>query len=168
MLSPWALGCRSGATELVSKECGVAIMMPGSPAYEPHNFVVEGETLTNHRSRVLKDRITYGFVCTPAPGLGDGQTPQQLLESAKHGWLTGRDKRLIGEHYVVLHGHRGLELVMAMTASGETLRNRIFVFPNLAVNVSVLGSEADVALPVADQFLDSLRFLPISDTRPIL
>ena len=59
--------------ELTSIECGVAITMPGPPVYEPVATVVNGETLTNHRSRVLKDGVTYGFICTPAQGLGKGQ-----------------------------------------------------------------------------------------------
>jgi hypothetical protein len=60
-------------------------------------------------------------------------------------------------HRDSLHGQRGLELVMTMTQSGDTLRNRLFMFPNAAVNISVIGSKAVVALPIADRFLDSLR-----------
>ena len=150
---------RSTPTELVSKECGVAITMPGLAVYEPETFVVEGDTLTNHRSRVLRNGITYGFVCTPAPGLMDGSTLEESLDSAKQGWLLSGDKRLISEHDVTLGRLHGLELVMSMTQSGQTIRNRLFMFPNSAVNISVIGSPADVALPVAEQFLDSLRLL---------
>jgi hypothetical protein len=153
----WAVGCRSAPTELVSKECGVAITMPGPPIYEPVTVVIQGETLTNHQSRVLNDGITYGFVCTPAPGLGDGKTPQELIASAKQGMLLSGNKTFVSERDVTLHGQRGLELVMTMTQSGDTLRNRMFMFPNAAVNISVIGSKAAVALPVADRFLDSLR-----------
>ena len=157
MLLPWAAGCGRVPTELVSRECGVAITMPVPPTYEPSTFVVEGETLTNHQSRALLDGITYGFVCTPAPGLMDGKSPQELFDSMKQGWLIDGDNRLVTEHAVALQGHRGLELVMTKKASGETIRNRGFMFANAAINISVIGSAADVARPVADHFLDSLR-----------
>jgi hypothetical protein len=156
-LLPWATGCHTGPFELVSKECDVAITMPGSPSYEPRTFVVDGEMHTNYQSRVARDGITFGFICTPAPGLMKGDNQREVLASAKQGWLLSRDKRLITERDVMLRGRLGLELVMAMTATGETLRNRTFVFPDATVNISVIGSAADVALPVADRFLDSLR-----------
>jgi hypothetical protein len=157
MLLPWTVGCRGAPTELVSKECGVAITMPGAPIYEPVTFVVQGESVTNHQSRVLQDGVTYGFICTVSPGLADGHTPEEQLASARQGLLLSGNKKLIAEHSVMLQGQRGLELVMAMTASGDTLRNRVFMFPNTAVSISVIGSNTDVALPVADRFLDSLR-----------
>jgi hypothetical protein len=71
--------------------------------------------------------------------------------------LLSGNKTFVSERDVTLHGQRGLELVMTMTQSGDTLRSRMFIFPNAAVNVIVIGSKAAVALPVADRFRDSLR-----------
>jgi hypothetical protein len=157
---PWAVGCRMTPTELVSKECGVAITMPGPPSYETSTFILEGKTVTQHQSRVLKDGVTYGFICTPVSSLTDGQRPQDAFASAKQGLLINGDRRLISEREVALQGRPGLDVVMEMTPTGQRVRHRLFMFQDVTIDASIIGSEADVALPAAGQFVESLRLVP--------
>ena len=157
LLVPWAAGCRMTPTELVSKECGVSITMPGPPAYERSTSVVQGETIMNHQYRVAQGGTTYGLICTGASTL-DGKNLNDALDNAKKGFLYDGSKHFVAEHDVTLQGLRGRELVM--TASGNTIRNRIYLFPDVTLNISVIGSEAAVTLPAADRYLDSLRLAP--------
>src|SRR4051812_38267840 len=81
---------------------------------------------------------------------------RRRLKSVRQGALSNEDQRFVSERAVRLGGHPGLELVTALS-SGQIRRARTFLFQNAMVYVSVIGSEADVARPTVDRFLESLR-----------
>lgn len=149
----WGPGC--SASDLVSKECGIAITMPARPVYEPSDSVVDGKPITSHQYRSLQDGITYGFVCTPHAKLMEGKDVEQALNSVRQGFLIDGDKQLLTEHNVSLKTIQGREFLLK--AATFMMRDRVYLFPNSMVNVWVIGSQADVASAAADRVFDSLR-----------
>jgi hypothetical protein len=155
MLLLCATGCHR-PTDLISKDCGVAITMPARPVHEPFASVIEGDSIASHQYRTLRDGITYGFVCSPLTRkLTEGKDPQEALDSAKKGLLIDGDKELVTEHDLSLQSNRGREFVMKTSA--YMMRNRVYLLPNSIVNIWVIGSATDVGAPAADRFFSSLR-----------
>jgi hypothetical protein len=128
--------------------------MPGRPAYRTSTTRLRSGSVTHHSYGLTAGDLTLAMVCTPGlRQIGDSD-PQHLLRLARESALD-TDGQLIAETPVSWEGHPGLEVTVRKP--GYTLRSRVYVLPDAAVDLSVIGSEAAVVGPAALDFFGSLR-----------
>jgi len=68
--------------------------------------------------------------------------------------LKSNGASLVSEHTVRLSGRDGREIL----GRGEkySIRAQLFIWPDRSINISVIGSEADLAARPADEFFASV------------
>jgi TonB family protein len=135
------------------RECGIRLSMPAPREHGTRTLHLPAGDVAIHQYRILVGTTTHGLVCARSTELDKGGLSRQL-DLMRDSILKSNGATLVSERTVRLSDRDGREIL----GRGEqySIRAQLFIWPDRTINISVIGSEADLAGGSADDFFASV------------